>query len=291
MNELKSYALTALAYSLVCSVTSWVFLVADAQDYSSDADFFIWLGAMLVLIIGYPYVENKLLGNNAGRNERLRFGVMFFTLSVPLSLINLYLGTNIIFGCFYPESAKDGFLAGIEFSFAALAHELLFAAAIVVRLIWALIKHVRMSCAAMDKKKLLHSAELLIWGAAGIYVISLVISFQKHSRRDRLGTAIFLIISVLAMLLAAFIRIVLTRFTPDGIHTAIVTDNLYLCSLSSLTIHTLEGSFIAEYAAAMIFLNLLLLIKAPEPELDELKPTWVVTAIIQASGLLVILTS
>lgn len=152
MNELKRSALTALAYSAVCSLTSWAYLVAYAYDFSlnSDADFFIWIALLIMMALGYPFVEHKMLGDSADRNDRLRFGVLFFTLSVPLSLINLFIGANLIFNVFYPKSAQHGFLAGIEFAIVALFHELMFAAAIVVRLIWAFIVHIKRSgCAAV----------------------------------------------------------------------------------------------------------------------------------------------
>ena len=139
-------------------------------------------------------------------------------------------------------------------------------------------------------KKLLRTAEPVICSISGVYALSLIISIADHPAK-RLDNSIILMLTVPAMLIASFIRICLTHFTPDSIHTAVIVDNLYLCTISSLTVRVLGGLFIAEHAGAMIILNLLLLIKAPEPELDEMKPTWWVVGAIQAAGLTLILTS
>ena len=142
MNTLKRSALTALAYSAVCSLTSWTYLVLDAYGHTNDLDFFVWIGVLIIMALAYPFVEKRLIGEDPGSGESLQFGALFFALSIPLSLLNVAIGSGFIFNVVYPESARHAFLAGIEFMIAAMFHEIMFAAAVVIRLIWALIGNV-----------------------------------------------------------------------------------------------------------------------------------------------------
>ena len=83
MNTLKRSALTALAYSAVCSLTSWTYLVLDAYGHTNDLDFFVWIGVLIIMALAYPFVEKRLIGEDPGSGESLQFGALFFALSIP----------------------------------------------------------------------------------------------------------------------------------------------------------------------------------------------------------------
>ena len=139
-------------------------------------------------------------------------------------------------------------------------------------------------------KKILRSAEAVVWTLAACMFFRCVHE-SSGAGFDGLGAFVLMMFLAPAMLIAAYIRIGLTRFTFETLKIAGIVDNAYLCTVSALTIRAMHGDFFFLHLAAMAVLNLMLYFKSPDRQSNRLTPMWAAIAVIQAAGLAVIFSS